>query len=143
MSKMSFERRFEREAKRWEAWCEEKSFEAMPDWGGHDSVRNMVAMGKDIVPLIFERWPERKDGDGGPFRPPWWIVLERVTGKRMVSDSDKIAQLPANLRGSIDPRGILSVPGLEEERWRKWWEEKSGGSVKGVRNEWHLNRRNS
>jgi hypothetical protein len=51
---------------------------------------------------------------------PWWLVLEYVTGKKMVSDAERLADLPPELKDS-NPENIR-MPELEEKRWREWWQ---------------------
>jgi hypothetical protein len=84
VTKRSLSERFEHEARRWEAWCDRNSFRSDLRFTEHPSFDAIVAMGDPIVPMIFERWePEIKDVET-PISPPWWAVLERITGIKMV-----------------------------------------------------------
>jgi len=55
-----------------------------------------------------------------PPQPPWWVVLEHLTGKKLVSDEEKLAGLPADIRATVKPDNVED-PELQEKRWRQWW----------------------
>ena len=116
VTKRSLAERFEYEARRWEAWCDRNQFSSNLRFTEHDSVDALVAMGDKIIPMIFERWEPRIENEERPMSPPWWAVLERITGIKMVSDEEKTEGLPG-----ANPENI-EMPGLEEQRWREWWE---------------------
>jgi hypothetical protein len=119
VTKRSLRQRFELQAERWETWCKDILYSSVIDRRKHDAVDKLVAMGNGVIPLVFERWPEREGNHHArAIQPPWWTVLERLTGKKMVSDQEKLEGIPF----VSDPDGI-QMPGLEEERWRKWWEK--------------------
>ena len=110
--------KFEHEAKRWESWCEMHRFDSnFKVYGDHDSVRALRGMGKSIIPLIFERWKQLPIDSPDPPQPPWWIVLEHLTGKKLVSDEEKLAGLPADIRATVKPDNVED-PELQEKRWR-------------------------
>jgi hypothetical protein len=113
---------FEHHAKQWESWCEKNRFNSnFKDFSNHESVRALREMGKGIIPLIFERWKQLPDDSPNPPQPPWWIVLEHLTGKKLVSDEEKLAGLPPDIRAIVKPND-MDLPSLQEKRWREWWD---------------------
>jgi hypothetical protein len=112
---------FEHHAKQWESWCEKNRFNSnFKDFSNHDSVQALREMGKGIIPLIFERWKQLPDDSPDPPQPPWWMVLEHLTGKKLVSDEEKLAGLPPDIRAIVKPNDT-DLPSLQEKRWREWW----------------------
>jgi hypothetical protein len=113
--------KFEDAALRWEKWCERHMFAAdITTLWEHESAKSLVEMGDKVVPMIFERWkPQTRLED--PPRPPWWFILQGITGKKMVTDDDKLKDVPESLRSSANLEAIFK-PDLEEKRWREWWQ---------------------
>lgn len=121
MRKMSVQQEFDYYALSWEKWCEANSFSSTVDLADHESVRKLIGMGPPIVPMIFARWPERSNPETDTIRPPWWLVLQAITGKKMV-DTEEIRKLsPPHLRNAVSDKSS-SIPDLEEQRWRTWWQ---------------------
>jgi len=124
VSRLTIEQRFEKDAELWEDWCESKWYDSrfhiqLED----DSYRRLADLGKDAVPYVFNRWALNKDESPRAVirTPPWWFMLERLTGKKLVSDEKKLAGLPKELQTLIKPADI-DVPELQKNRWLQWWE---------------------
>lgn len=130
VTKRSLAERFEYEARRWEAWCDRNQFRSDTNFTEHESVDALVAMGDKIVPMIFDRWQQTHGIDGAPISPPWWAVLVGITGIKMVSNQEKIANLPGY--ASVLNPDHIQLPELEEKRWREWW-EREGKRKYGIR----------
>jgi len=125
---MSLKQRFDLEATRWEQWCELSAFDTkFQTCLDHDSFRELSRMGKDVVPLVFNRWSSTgRELPSNPLRrPPWWLLLERITNKKMVSDAEKLESIPMAVRAKTDPANV-DIPSLQEQRWLKWWQSEQG-----------------
>ena len=122
---MPVEQQFEKNAKLWEDWCESKWY--VSDFSirlDHESYRILAGLGKEAVPLVFKRWALSKDESPKAIRrtPPWWFLLERLTGKKLVSDKEKLDGLPEKLRNLFKAEDI-DAPDLQIKRWLAWWEQ--------------------
>jgi hypothetical protein len=114
-------KKFDECARSWEEWCDKNRFNSnFKELGDHESVRELQRMGKGIVPMVFERWKQLPDDSNLPPQPPWWIVLEHICEKKMVSDEEKLADFSPEERAIVRPENI-EKPTLQEQRWRAWW----------------------
>jgi hypothetical protein len=120
---MESEAKFNRLAAQWEDWCEELVLDSdLKKRTKTPAFDELKRMDKEVIPLIFARWKPAKDRTAVEEMrsPPWWKVLEAVTKKRLVSDAEKLAGLPEDVRSAASPEEI-EVPALQEERWLRWW----------------------
>jgi len=129
MHKDSLHERFNHEALRWETWHSYNSRLSVLDPTEHDSFTQLASMGSPIVPMVMERWSGKSHPDLPGSGPPWWLLLEKLTGEQMISDEEKLAKLPAALRGSLDPRGVVDAD-LERRRWLEWWKNKGASTYR-------------
>jgi len=117
--------KFTIQADRWEAFCDEVSFSSNVNRRDHDSFRKLVKMGDDIIPFVFERWPERhSDPVKWLNQPPWWYLLEDITGKKFVNEVKRFSTHEEFLKDVQDNDNPV---GDDELKWRKWWNSESKG----------------
>jgi hypothetical protein len=80
-------------------------------------------MGEAVIPFVFERWPERRgDPDKWPYQPPWWYLLEDITGKKFVNELKSVSNRDEYYEY------LKTHPVSDDElKWRKWWKSESKG----------------
>jgi hypothetical protein len=129
-NQMSPQQHFDRNARQWEDWCESVAFDARLSLRlEHDSFRELASMGEQAVPMIFSRWGQsaEKVPTSITRNPPWWLLLERITGKKMISDAEKLQGIPDSVKAKTTPADV-DIPPLQQKRWLEWWKsEKLSG----------------
>jgi hypothetical protein len=104
---MQLSAKFQAEAEEWARHCRGVSLSSdLSDYCNHPAYRELVGLGPAAVPLIMERYP------GDPLLP-WELVLQEITGVRMVEDF-----------GAYDPSEA-------RRRWERWWEGERGRYAPG------------
>ena len=76
-------------------WKHETAFHSNPSIiMNNDAYREIVLMGQDALPFIFEKLAEDKNG-------LWWLLLEEITGTKLTDGVTPIPNVPGWVKTDV------------------------------------------